>query len=415
MQLNIVIFRYAREFSRELKQKKFIGLMKPSLIDHQILLTTNLKARNYTELPFHEYVHHLVKLRIDQPIDRWLEEGIAQYLATMRINNGKVEIGQVSRRQIRTSLNAARDLPWSEILSVNLSHEQTPVLTLKYDIALALIHYLVHGSFESDIKPTDRIATLVNGVSEGANAFGRFLELVGLPKVELWRALKEHFAKKHEQLTYQISPPKLRVEFRDCLDDVDRHILIARSLLSFNLERAKDILHRIDRQYPGDFQVLALLSEVYRQEVQIGLNYAQSAYRTKPDSLVTNLALANALVRSCTEKSSASCNDLLKKAETHYREVLNHDHKRVDAAFGLGSIYLHRGRTGEALNFLRVTQKQTPWSPRVNLQLGETYRRLGNFRKAKQYLTIAAEWDENSERQSVALKLLGQVKQLLND
>lgn len=413
--INVIIFRNAREFRRELKQNKFIGLMQPSFQQHQLLLTTNLKDRDYTEIPFHEYAHHLIKIRIERPITRWLEEGIAQYLASMTIKDLTVEVGQIQRRRILNSLAATKDLPWPEVLKLDLSHEKTPELAVKYDVSLGLIHYLVHGTLASELEPKQRIVHLLNDVSNGARSINKFLELVGLKQSELFDALNQHFANTQELLTFDFPPPQQHVEFQDCLNEVDRHLLIARSVLSFNLERASKILQRIERQYPGNFEVLALLSEVHRHDAQIGLKYAEAAYRTKPDSPVTNLALANAYVRLCVDDPSLACNDNLKQAETHYRKVLTFDHSRVDAAFGLGSVYLHRGRTGDALNFLRVAQKQTPWSPRVNLQLGEAYRQMGEFSKAKQYLTIAAEWDENEDRRKVASKLLTQVKKQLDN
>lgn len=413
--INITIFRNAREFRRELKQNKFAGLMQPSFQQHQLLLTANLRDREYTEIPFHEYAHHLIKVRIERPIARWFEEGLAQYLATMNIKDHSVEVGEIQRRRVLNSLAATKDLPWLDTLSLDLSHDQTPELAVKYDVALGLVHYLVHGTFDTELEPKQRIVQLFHAVNKGANAFDRFLELVGLKQSELFDGLQRHFSKTQELLTYKIPVPQQQVKFRDCLDDVDRHLLIARSVLSFNRNRASDILQQIERQYPGDYRVLALLSEVHRHDAAVALKYAETAYRTRPDSPVTNLALANAYVRLCAEDPSQPCIGHLTQAETHYRKVLEFDHRRVDAAFGLGSVYLHRGRTGEALNYLRVAQKQTPWSPRVNLQLGEAYRQLGEFRKAERYLAITAEWDQNEDRRKVALKLLDQVRKQLDN
>ena len=413
--INIIIFRNAREFRRELKQNKFAGLMQPSFQQHQLILTANLRDRDYTEIPFHEYAHHLIKVRIERPIARWFEEGLAQYLATVTIKEHSVEVGNVQRRRILNSLATTQERTWSETLSLDLSHDQTPELVVKYDVALGLVHYLVHGTFETELEPMQRIVQLFQAVNEGANAFDKFLELVGLQQSDLSDALQRHFSKTQELLTFEIPVPQQQVKFRDCLDDVDRHLLIARSVLSFNRDRANEVLQQIELQYPGDYRVHALLSEVHRHDAEVALKYAETAYRTRPDSPVTNLALANAYVRLCAKDPSQPCIDHLKQAESHYRKVLTFDHSRVDAAFGLGSVYLHRGRTGEALNYLRVAQKHTPWSPRVNLQLGEAYRQLGEFRKAERYLTITAEWDENADRRKVALKLLDQVQKELND
>lgn len=413
--VNIIIFRNAREFRRELKQTKFIGLMQPSLQEHKILLTTNLRDRAYTKIPFHEYTHHLIKQRIELPIPRWLEEGLAQYLETMVIENDTVEIGKIKRRRILNSLSAIKDLPWSEVLSLDLSHEDTPELSVKYDIAFGLIHYLIHGSQSSEFKPYERIVHLLNDVNLGTNATAKYLNLVNLDQSELFQALYKHFSKPQDLFTYTFTLPEKTVSFRDCLDGIDRDLLIVRSVIKFNLERANDILQRIERQFPGDHRVLSLLAEVHRHDAQLAIDYAKSAYRTKPDSLATNLALANAYVQLCVSADSQQCTDLLKQAETHYRKVLSIDHTRVDAAFGLGSVYLHRGRAGEALNYLRVAYKHSPWSVRVNLQLGEAHRQLGKLRAAEKYIMIAAKWDVNEQRRNLASKLLAQIQQQLEN
>ena len=413
--IEIIIFRNAREFRRELKQNRFIGLMQPSFQEHQLLLSTNLRDHNYTEIPFHEYAHHQIKIRVERPVSRWLEEGLAQYLATTVIDKQLVTIGQIQRRRMLNSLASVKDLPWSEILAWNLSHEKTAELSAKYDVALGLIHFLVHGTQATGLEPTERIVQLLEGVNGGTMAIDQFLDLVGLEQNELFDALYDHFSKAKTLLTYKFPLPEKQVSFQDCLNEIDRHLLIARSIVRFNLERAYEILQRVERQYPGDFRVLSLLSEVFRQEPQTALKYAEAAYRTKPDSAVTNLALANVLVQLCADNQSDGCNAHLDEAETHYRKAMTYDHSHVDAAFGLGSVFLYRGRAGEALNFLRVAQKQIPWSARIYLQLGEAYRQLGNLSKAKTNLEIAVEWDENEDRKNMAVALLAQIKQQLKE
>lgn len=411
--VNIIIFRNAREFRRELKQSKFVGLMQPSLQEHKILLTTNLRDRHYSKIPFHEYAHHLVKLRLETPIPRWVEEGLAQYLESFVIDNDTVEIGQIQRRRILSSLVATKELAWSDVLSLDLLHERTPELSVKYDIALGLIHYLVHSRVNTKSTPKERVLQLLNSVNQGMNALDAYLDLVGLAQHELFDTLYVHFSKPQELLELTFTLPQLQVSFEDCLDEVDRHLLIARTVYKFNPERADDILQRVERQYPGDFRVLALLSEVHQHDVSLALKYAEAAYRTKPDSYITNLALANAYVQLCVASHAKPCNEHLKQAEIHYRTVLSIDHTRVDAAFGLGSVYLHKGRAGDSLNYLRVAHKRTPWSARVSLQLGEAYRQLGKLDDAERYIAIAAQWDINERRRELAQLLLTQIRQQL--
>ena len=82
----------------------------------------------------------------------------------------------------------------------------------------------------------------------------------------------------------------------------------------------------------------------------------------------------------------------------------------MDAAYGLGVVYLHTGRAGDAVNYLRVAWRRAPWAARVNYHLGEAYRLVGDVARARVHLTKALHWAPDAaarDRAALALGLLG--------
>ena len=115
--LNIVLFRHPREFSREFNQAEFVGVMQPSFQEHLLLLAAGSKVTEYMETAFHEYAHYIIRSRLHRPVPRWLEEGLAQYLATLQVEApGVANIGELGRRRVLVSFLETKHKSWNEIL-----------------------------------------------------------------------------------------------------------------------------------------------------------------------------------------------------------------------------------------------------------------------------------------------------------
>ena len=228
---------------------------------------------------------------------------------------------------------------------------------------------------------------------------------------ELEQTLYEYLTEDQELLRFRFDVHAETVIDRGCLDRVDKYLLLAKSLSEFNVKRSEDILTRLNRIQPDNYRVLAALADVTRRKTDLSRKYASEAYRINPDVAETNLAMASALIRVCVKVQDETCNQLLSQAQRLYRHALELEPQRVDAAFGLGILYLNQGRAGEALDYLLVSHKHAPWSARVNFHLGEAFRQLGQMKKAADYLRIAAHWETDESRKESMLEVLALVEE----
>ncbi len=396
----IVLFRNSREFVREFKLSKFIGIMQPSFQEHKLLLAANVRRKNYMHVPFHEYAHYIIRSRLERPAPRWLEEGLAQYFSTLKlVGANHASVGAIDRRRVLVSFLETKHNNWEDILDFDIIHSDAEDLRLQYDAAWALVHYLVHGIPANDEEhPFDRINMLLERTNSGENAISAYMSIAQKDERALDNALYDYLTVDQPEIRFEFEGAGIAVQENDCLDLVGRYMLLANSLAEFNIDRAHYILARLNRLRPNNYAVLAALSEVTRSDAQLSKGYADLAYRLNPNAAETNVTKASALIRLCVELQDSSCNSLLDEAQQLYRRALQIDHLRVDAAFGLGILYLNEGRAGDAKNYLRVAHRHAPWSARVNFHLGETYRQLGDFEEASIYMKIAKHWETDEKR-----------------
>ena len=396
----IVLFRNSREFVREFKLSKFIGIMQPSFQEHKLLLAANVRRKNYMHVPFHEYAHYIIRSRLERPAPRWLEEGLAQYFSTLKlVGANHASVGAIDRRRVLVSFLETKHNNWEDILDFDIIHSDAEDLRLQYDAAWALVHYLVHGIPANDEEhPFDRINMLLERTNSGENAISAYMSIAQKDERALDNALYDYLTVDQPEIRFEFEGAGIAVQENDCLDLVGRYMLLANSLAEFNIDRAHYILARLNRLRPNNYAVLAALSEVTRSDAQLSKGYADLAYRLNPNAAETNVTKASALIRLCVELQDSSCISLLDEAQQLYRRALQIDHLRVDAAFGLGILYLNEGRAGDAKNYLRVAHRHAPWSARVNFHLGETYRQLGDFEAASIYMRIAKHWETDEKR-----------------
>lgn len=411
--LNIVLFRYPREFTREFNQAKFVGVMQPSFQEHLLLLSAGGKNKNYMEVAFHEYAHHIIRSRLRRPVARWLEEGLAQYLATLKVEApGIAHIGEFNRRRVLVSYLETKHQDWNQILDVDIIKTDAFDLQAQYDVAWGLVHYLIHGTHETTTEHSlQKINTLLGRINAGEDAFEAYLAIAQTSEEELEQSLYDYLTEDRELLRLRFDVRAETVSDRGCLNRVDKHLLLAKSLSEFNVKRSEDILTRLNRKHPSNHRVLAALSNVTRTKTEVSREYAMEAFETNPNVAETNIALASALIRVCVKVQDETCNRLLRQAQILYDRALELDPQRVDAAFGLGILYLNEGKAAEALDYLLVSHKHAPWSPRVNFHLGETFRQLGQFTKASDYLRIAAHWETDEVRKESILEVLALVEE----
>jgi tetratricopeptide (TPR) repeat protein len=166
-----------------------------------------------------------------------------------------------------------------------------------------------------------------------------------------------------------------------------------------------DVLEEV----PDDVATLVSYSQALRGLRGKAYTIAERALGLDPSDVGANVRMAELIVSRCMEDIAALCRRNWDDAAALYRTALKLDPERVDAAFGLGVVYVHTGKPGDAINYLRVAHRLAPWAPRINYYLGEAYRLTGNEALAKLHLKKTYHWDASEDwrkRARISLSLL---------
>jgi tetratricopeptide (TPR) repeat protein len=130
----------------------------------------------------HEYVHALLDLNYGS-LPLWLNEGLAEYYATLRIEKGRVYVGKPNAHQILL-LRDRQMLPVAALLAADRGAPfswQAGQAQVFYSQSWALVHYLMLGSQcqQSNTigRYIERLSTEPDPVSAGRAVFGDLQKL----------------------------------------------------------------------------------------------------------------------------------------------------------------------------------------------------------------------------------------------
>ena len=410
--LRVVAFRNQKEFLDVFQQDHFIGFMHPSLRLHLLTFVLEEKKSRPLTVAFHEYTHFLARSRLDIYVPLWYEEGFAQFMSTMDIRRDKATVGEIPQRRLSRAirrnagdidkiLNSTPPFDWSR-------HD----VTENYLVAWAIVHLLFRGVDANNEPLRDRIPELLDQMSKGVLADEALKDLTHTDDDTLVSLLRNHLGKtsRHEQVS-QIHQdwPKGKHPVT-CLDSFEKKMLLGEILLNHNPELAKAYLNDAQEERPDDPNLLVAMSRAHADDYQTAYELAKRAFDIDGENVEANVRIADLLTWPCLLEPVASCNDYLRFASSLYLTALDKSPMRVDAAFGLGVVYLETGRAGDGLNYLRVAHQRAPWSARTNLFLGDAYRLIGDDATAEIYLTKAVLWETQDAWRAKAAELLATVQ-----
>jgi tetratricopeptide (TPR) repeat protein len=153
------------------KPQKLSGYFQRGPYKNYITFDLGTSSGNYDEVIFHELVHDVVQRHIpDCPL--WLDEGLAEFLSTSTMSDGRIKMGRVQPGH-RYALSKGLLLPLEQIFntdrdsSLYTDPEQKAVF---YAQSLALVHYLMVGKGSSGSQQLARLIHLLNVGMEHAEA-----------------------------------------------------------------------------------------------------------------------------------------------------------------------------------------------------------------------------------------------------
>lgn len=404
--LKVVVFRDRDDFRTTMKAPGFSGFMQPSLRESMLVIGPHQGNRLLHETALHEYSHYLLRNLIDVSFPVWYDEGLAMFLSSMSMTKRHVYIGSAPASNRDNAIRASSVSLEQTVENQNVYDWETTLLNDFYLMAWGLVHFieLGHSAGFADRRPQlDAYLQAVTPPFEAA--FDASYE-------ELDTELRQ-YTRKRKLPTVKLPRPQVSLPIADlhCLDDPDRDYELALAMMERNPEGALATFEALHARDPADLRYLIGLSAAHYDLRQYpeSFEFAQQALAIAPDDAAAQIEFASRLVHGCILKRAAGCAQKWRRAVKLFRSAVRQDPQRFDAVLGLGLSYLHSGRPGDALNYLRIAYQKAPWAPHINFYLGESYRLIGD-RRAAAHLTNARNWSTQEIWQRLADAALAELE-----
>jgi tetratricopeptide (TPR) repeat protein len=386
--LRVVVFGDGRDYRRAIDGADVAGYMLPALDGNLMVVGPDPFARSEHEALLHEYVHYLLRTRTDINIPIWFDEGLAGLLSTAEISDRGVVIGALPSTYLATMIEQGRLRLQQAIAADDLRHWRGARLRAFYAWSWLLTHRLLLGQ-EAGLPDwrgelTAYLAGEQPSLPDALEMSSRALE----------RSLERYRDRGGSQRTHEVDASVERDARYRCLDDNEKTIEIALAILPHNAEGAA---HRLRERVAADPDAAGLwvalsLAEEGTGDRDAAVIAARTALLHAPEDVSATVRLASALVMGCILTVSAECRARWQESAPLLRRSLRDDPARQDAIFMLGLAYLYSGRPGDALNYLRIAYRRQPWAAPINFYLGESYRLIGDRRRALEHLQRTRQW-----------------------
>ena len=394
--LKTIVFRYRRDFRKLTKSDRLLGLMQPSLHRNTLVIGPTDSGHDIERTAYHEYTHHLLKSAPDVRYPIWYEEGLARYLATVEMEADRAVVGKLSGRMVRYVFERGA-IPLSKVLRERDVMDWAPSnLSVFYDKAWLLVHYL---HLSHDLGLPDRrqaLSGFIRRLNDGENTDDAFVASFEMTYAGMERKLERYCERRRlPTIELALSPAGASpVADQTCTVPVDVDYELAMVAAKLNPGFAEKVFRDMLEANPRDARALTGLSLTYARQGdgELARHHAERAVRIDPDDVSAKIQLANVMMDECVIALDASCSVRWREAAQLYREAIGAAPTRRDAVYGLGLAYLHMGRPGEALNYLRVAHDHAPWESHISFYLGETHRLMGNDSSARRHLNDAMNW-----------------------
>ncbi len=398
--LKLVVFEQRKDFLALTGKRKFAGYMQPSLQTNRLLIGPIRGDLDETTL--HEYAHYLLRNRSGVSLPMWFDEGLATLLGNTRLDADTAVIGTLplERMERRISREAEILSPQQRLSrsldATNLSQWRGDRINEFYDLAWLLVHYLYFDVYQADLIAGSIPAS---GLSQYLQAGDQPLtEHLNLRRSQLVRALEKHIDRWDQPEPVATIEPELAETTFRCLEPLERDLALALAVHMQSPEAARTLLapyaEAADTLRPEQTVALQIASariEMASDAPEAAAVLIESVLNVQSGQPEAITLSADLLISDCLFQRDEACRDKWQTAGSRYRQALRGDPSRYDAILGVGLAELHRGRAGDAANYLKVAYARAPWAAVINYYLGESYRLMGDSR-ARTYLENARSW-----------------------
>lgn len=384
--VELLVFARRKDLVNLIGHQRFAAFTQPSLDSIMLVIGPSPGRRGTRVNAYHEYTHYLMRTQpLSYPI--WYEEGLATLLGATQISTDEPSAKVGRWRGNPSGEQGMHGFSLTELVSAKDMQGWPRARMMQFYVQSAeLVHFLVFGAERSF---ADRRAALAAHLT---NRETDIFEALDTSPNRLSRQLRRYTAVNEL--------PSVRLD----LNAVEPSISVgpvtgndtlrwqARAAEIVNPARSLELYQSLAAQTPDDVElqtnVIKMLAEQDLKAATERVTALKQAAGEHPAVLETEALL---LTLSCALRADLECLPSWQEAASILRQALALDPNRQEAIFLLGLTELYTGNPGRAINYLRIVYNRAPWSPKVNLHLGECLRMLGST-QARAHLLNAKAW-----------------------
>ena len=390
--------------------RRLLGFMRPSPRASYLVATADLLDDPGGSPMLHEYVHLLVRSGTGAPaqleLPRWYDEGMAEFLATLRVRDGVVRVGvpnSARLKQLRARSESSLSL--GRVLATNnLGAMPTARVADFYAWSWVLVHWLYRERWAGPGQRHAVIDDYLQRTAAGEDVRVAARAAFGLHVNVLEARLQRYADSLRGTALHTFSAERFTdadavpVQARQ-LDRYERAYRLAYVAVAGNPGLARKLFAAALGQRPDDvFADMGLaVADQFEKNFAAGVLRARAVLARKPDDTLLAQELADMLYEWCdSEVKPANCAVLQTQAIALYEQILRADPTRVETLSALGAVLLDAGfDPAVAEAHLAQASVALPWSSSLVLQVARAAMRQGDLVRAAALLQRAERWAEN--------------------
>jgi tetratricopeptide (TPR) repeat protein len=388
------------------------GSFLPSLREAVILLRTGDGWRaDATARVRHELVHYLLRSHAASPPPLWFDEGAAEFLSTVEIDDDAVEVGRFPANQVRV-LRAEAWAPLSRVLAAqeleSWGVRRRPVFVAE---AWVFLHYLNFGL--EGAKGRTGLASYLKRSAEGATVEQAVVEGFGVSSDELDAELQDYVRAERFHSVALRPPEAAPHELRALAPDEAMARLGWVQLALGNPERAEPWFRKALARNERNARARAGLglAEAYQGRWDRGIEALNVAIAMEPGDARNQLdACALNLRRALETRNVATRGQLADAARRHCAIASQLDPEQPEAYVRYGASYLLPGQDPKGAEAsLEHAQHKLPASLEIQLLLARVKARLGETARAREMVAGVLARTHSPAQAAEAEQVLGAI------
>jgi len=378
------------------------GFFQQTMRENVIVLSP--AHRDATGVIQHEYVHFLLQNHGDFIYPPWYHEGFAEFLSTVQLERGKVEIGKPVRGM--SGLSMGRWTPLEKLLGATDARKVS--VTGMYGESWALVHYLYVGR-EGEGRAVKQLTDYFRARERGLSVEDSVQRGFGLSVDQLESELRKYVRRKRfkfvavglENFDLGATPTVRSL--------APAEVSIVMGQLSLRWGRSDQALQYfqeallLDPTSPRAGLGLANTHRAANRGAQAEVEYG-AVLEAAPDDAVVHLDYANFLywqARATTDAAARA--QLARRARRHYVKSWKLDGSVPETYAGYGATFLLEGQPAEkGFKTLQHAHEVLPSSFEIRIGLARMYWALGRPAEARRMLlTVFGYTHDEAQRKEV--------------